>query len=207
MSLAIDLAFQLVQMTLVIALAPLLTGLVRKVKARLTRKRGASIFQPYFDLYRLARKEAIVAESASPLFRVFPYIIFAATWVAAALVPTFATGLCSRGRPTSSPSSRCSAPGASSSRSPAWTSGLLRRPRLEPRGDVRNARRARDAGDRVLAGADRGLDPALDGRRLHGVLGGRPARDAGHGARRARHGRAGGERPHSRSTIPRPTSS
>ena len=93
MSLAIDLAFQLVQMTLVIALAPLLTGLVRKVKARLTRKRGASIFQPYCDLYRLARKEAIVAESASPLFRVFPYIIFAATWVAAALVPTFATGL------------------------------------------------------------------------------------------------------------------
>ena len=93
MSLAIDLAFQLVQMTLVIALAPLLTGLVRKAKARLTRKRGASIFQPYFDLYRLARKEAIVAESASPLFRVFPYIIFATTWVAAALVPTFATGL------------------------------------------------------------------------------------------------------------------
>ncbi len=93
MTLAIDLAFQFVQMTLVIALAPLLTGLVRKVKSRLTRRRGASIFQPYFDLYRLARKEAVVAESASPLFRVFPYIIFAATWVAAALVPTFATGL------------------------------------------------------------------------------------------------------------------
>ena len=52
-------------MTLVIALAPLLTGLVRKVKARLTRRRGASIWQPYLDLARLARKEAIVAESAS----------------------------------------------------------------------------------------------------------------------------------------------
>jgi formate hydrogenlyase subunit 4 len=88
-----DLAFQLLQMTLVIALAPALTGLVRKVKARLTRRRGAPILQPYFDLARLARKEAIVAESATSYFRVAPYLIFSSTWVAAALVPTFATGL------------------------------------------------------------------------------------------------------------------
>ena len=39
------------------------------------------------------RKEAVLAENASWLFRVIPYIVFAATWVAAALVPTFATGL------------------------------------------------------------------------------------------------------------------
>jgi formate hydrogenlyase subunit 4 len=80
-------------MTLVIALAPLLTGVVRKVKSRLTRKRGASLWQPYFDLARLFRKEAIVAESASSFFRAAPYLIFASTWVAAALAPTFATGL------------------------------------------------------------------------------------------------------------------
>jgi formate hydrogenlyase subunit 4 len=80
-------------MTLVIALAPALTGLIRKVKARLTRRRGASVLQPYFDLARLARKEAIVADSATSYFRVAPYLIFASTWVAAALVPTFATGL------------------------------------------------------------------------------------------------------------------
>jgi len=91
--LLIDLAFQLVQMTLVIALAPTLTGLVRKVKARLTRRRGAAIWQPYRDLYRLARKEAIVAHSASWMFHLVPYVVFASTWVAAALVPTFATGL------------------------------------------------------------------------------------------------------------------
>ena len=42
---------------------------------------------------RLARKEAIVADSASWLFRFVPYLVFATTWVAAALVPTFATGL------------------------------------------------------------------------------------------------------------------
>jgi len=42
---------------------------------------------------RLLRKEVVLAQSASWLFRVAPYLVFAATWVAAALVPTFATGL------------------------------------------------------------------------------------------------------------------
>ena len=88
-----DLLVQGVQMALVLILAPLLTGFVRKVKARLLRRQGASVVQPYRDLLRLLRKEAVVAENASWLFRTAPYLIFAATWVAAALVPTFATGL------------------------------------------------------------------------------------------------------------------
>jgi formate hydrogenlyase subunit 4 len=66
---------------------------VRKVKARLLRRMGPPLLQPYRDLLRLIRKEAVVAENASWLFRAAPYLIFAATWVAAALVPTFASGL------------------------------------------------------------------------------------------------------------------
>lgn len=93
MALIDALLLQLMQMLLVVAAAPLVTGITRKTRARLLRRRGPSVFQPYRDLARLARKEALVAESASPLFRTFPYIVFAATWVAAALVPTFATGL------------------------------------------------------------------------------------------------------------------
>jgi formate hydrogenlyase subunit 4 len=77
----------------VLAFAPLLTGFVRKVKARLLRRRGPPVWQPYFDLARLLGKEIVLAENASWLFRVSPYLIFAATWVAAALVPTFAAGL------------------------------------------------------------------------------------------------------------------
>lgn len=88
-----DLFVQSAQMALVLLLAPLTTGFVRKVKARLLRRRGASVIQPYRDLLRLVRKEVVLAESVSWLFRVTPYIVFAATWVAAALVPTFATGL------------------------------------------------------------------------------------------------------------------
>jgi formate hydrogenlyase subunit 4 len=88
-----DLLVQGAQMALVLLLAPLLTGVVRKAKARLLRRQGASPLQPYRDLARLLRKEAVLADNASWLFRTAPYLIFAATWVAAALVPTFATGL------------------------------------------------------------------------------------------------------------------
>ena len=88
-----DIIVQGVQMLLVLLLAPLLTGFVRKIKARLVRRQGASMFQPYRDLLRLLRKEVVLADNASWLFRVTPYVTFAAIWVAAALVPTFATGL------------------------------------------------------------------------------------------------------------------
>ena len=93
MALIRDFALQGAQMLLVLLLAPLLTGFVRKVKARLLRRRGPPLLQPYRDLIRLMRKEVVLAENASWLFRVIPYLIFAATWVAAALVPTFGSGL------------------------------------------------------------------------------------------------------------------
>jgi len=93
MALIRDLLVQAAQMVLVLALAPLLTGFVRKAKARMLRRRGPPLTQPYRELLRLTRKEAVLADNASWLFRVIPYMIFAATWVAAALVPTFATGL------------------------------------------------------------------------------------------------------------------
>ncbi len=93
MELISSLLVQSMQMLLVLAAAPLLTGFVRKVKARLLRRRGPPLIQPYRDLLRLLKKEVVVADNASWIFRVAPYVIFATTWVAAALVPTFATGL------------------------------------------------------------------------------------------------------------------
>ncbi|MEX0852526.1 MAG: NADH-quinone oxidoreductase subunit H [Bauldia sp.] len=93
MAVIFDLAVQALQMLVVLAVAPLLTGFVRKVKARLLRRRGPPLIQPYRDLLRLMRKEVVLADNASWLFRSVPYLVFAATWVAAALVPTFATGL------------------------------------------------------------------------------------------------------------------
>ena len=88
-----DIAVQGAQMLLVLLLAPLLTGFVRRIKAHLLRRQGASMMQPYRDLLRLSRKEVVLADNASWLFRVTTYLTFATIWVAAALVPTFASGL------------------------------------------------------------------------------------------------------------------
>src|SRR6266536_1221813 len=93
MALIFDFGIRGAQMLLVLLLAPLLTGFTRKVKARLLLRQGPSLIQPYRDLVRLMRKEVVLAESASWLFRIIPYLVFAATWVAASLVPTFRTGL------------------------------------------------------------------------------------------------------------------
>jgi len=81
------------QLLLYALLAPLVTGWVRKVKARLQNRRGAPIWQPYRELYKLFGKEARMAHTASPLFRAAPYIVFVATWLAASAVPLVATDL------------------------------------------------------------------------------------------------------------------
>jgi len=78
---------------LVVAMAPLITGITRLTKARLQGRPGASVFQPYRDLLRLLRKEALVPESASPLFRYAPYLVFVSVWLAATIMPTFTTDM------------------------------------------------------------------------------------------------------------------
>jgi formate hydrogenlyase subunit 4 len=88
-----DYVLQAGQLLLTLLLAPLLTGFIRKLKARLMQRQGPPLLQPYRDLIKLSKKEVVLADNASWLFRVAPYLIFAATWTAAALVPTFATGL------------------------------------------------------------------------------------------------------------------
>ncbi len=93
MTTLLTILYQIVQMLLVLALAPLLTGWVRLVKARLVGRRGSSPLQPYRDLMRLLRKEVVLARNASWLFRAVPYLMFTAIWLAAGLVPVFTTQL------------------------------------------------------------------------------------------------------------------
>lgn len=83
----------LLQALLFAALAPLLVGWVRKVKAWLQNRRGAPLLQPYRDLYKLLGKEVRVAHTASVLFRAAPYVVFIATWLAASAVPLVAVAL------------------------------------------------------------------------------------------------------------------
>jgi formate hydrogenlyase subunit 4 len=77
------------QWILVFGLAPLIGGIVKKLKALFQSRRGPSIFQPYFDLIKRFRKDAVVSEHASWLFQATPYIVFGAVATAALLTPTY----------------------------------------------------------------------------------------------------------------------
>ena len=73
--------------------APLLSGWVKQVKSRLQGHRGASAMQPLRDLRKLFRKQPVVPVTASPLFRVAPYLVFSSTLLACAVLPLLAVRL------------------------------------------------------------------------------------------------------------------
>lgn len=83
----------LLQALLFVLAAPLLIGWVRKVEAILQNRQGASMFQPYRDLYKLLGKEAMVADTSSYIFRMAPYVVFTSTWLAASVIPLITTQL------------------------------------------------------------------------------------------------------------------
>ncbi len=62
----------------ILGISPLLVGLINKQKALLTGRIGAPLWQPYFDLLRLTRKETIYAVTASFVSRLAPVVAFAA---------------------------------------------------------------------------------------------------------------------------------
>lgn len=95
MTALIGAAALLVHVALMLALAPVLVGAIRWTKARLMGRVGPPVMQPWRDLLRLARKQPVLAENASWLFRAAPSAALAATLAAAALVPGFALGMAS----------------------------------------------------------------------------------------------------------------
>jgi len=84
---AMTVLFNLLQVLFLAGMAPLSVGVIRKFKARLQNRRGASILQPYRDLAKLFGKEVVLAENASWIYRSAPYVIFTATALAASVLP------------------------------------------------------------------------------------------------------------------------
>ncbi len=78
-----------VQALVIVFGAPLLRGVVSKMKARLQGRQGASVWRPYADLGKLFRKEDLVPPLASPIFWVAPRLVFSATAAAVLLIPVF----------------------------------------------------------------------------------------------------------------------
>jgi len=90
---AIGFISQLLQVALALLLAPLLLGWVNQCRAWLQNKSAPSLLLPYRTIRKLFHKDAVVAENASPIFRITPYIVFSAMALAAAIVPSLATDL------------------------------------------------------------------------------------------------------------------
>ena len=93
MSQATAILFQVLQSLLVVLVAPLVVGWMNICRAWLQNRSAPSPWLPYYTLARLFHKDAVIANTASPLFRFMPYILFGCMWLAAGIVPVLATNL------------------------------------------------------------------------------------------------------------------
>jgi len=84
---------QLLEIVVALLLAPLMTGWVNQCRAWLQNKSAPSLMLQYRTLRKLFHKESVVAEHASQLFRVAPYIVFGCMIMASGIVPTLSTDL------------------------------------------------------------------------------------------------------------------
>ncbi len=82
-----SIGFTLFQVLFVVALAPLVSGVLSRLKEIVQSRRGPSIFQPYRDLRKLFNKDEVVSEHASWIFRFTPYVVFVAPIFVTTLIP------------------------------------------------------------------------------------------------------------------------
>jgi formate hydrogenlyase subunit 4 len=80
-------AVTLLQVAGMLAAAPLLKTVIRKMKARLQNRQGPPLLQGYYDLAKLLRKEPIRSETATWVYAAGPRLYFAAAVAATTLVP------------------------------------------------------------------------------------------------------------------------
>lgn len=77
----------LVQLILLLAVSPLVSGFIKKLKARLQTRQGPGLLQPYSDLYKLLRKGMVIPSTASWLFHATPYVVFLTAVTAGLMIP------------------------------------------------------------------------------------------------------------------------
>ncbi len=82
-----DWAVQVLQVVTVLALAPLISGLIARAEARVQQRQGPRVLQPYFDILKLLRKETVLPAPAGPVFRAAPYLSFAGYATVPLLIP------------------------------------------------------------------------------------------------------------------------
>ncbi len=86
-----ELATQVLEILAALAAAPLFLGWVNQCRAWLQNRSAPSLWLPYRSIRKLFYKDAVLAQNASALFRIAPYIVFGAMTVAAAIIPSMGT--------------------------------------------------------------------------------------------------------------------
>jgi formate hydrogenlyase subunit 4 len=81
----------ILQLILIPLVSPLCIGIIKKIKARFQNREGASVLQPYRDLWKLLHKDEIISRDASWIFKHAPFIVFTITIVVGINIPLFAS--------------------------------------------------------------------------------------------------------------------
>jgi formate hydrogenlyase subunit 4 len=79
--------FNIIQVLVVMAFAPLIKGVLNRIKENIQSKRGPSIIQPYRDIWKLFQKDEVISEQSSWIFRAAPYVAFVTPIFVALLIP------------------------------------------------------------------------------------------------------------------------
>ncbi len=82
-----------IQVALVPVMSPLIIGIINNLKAKLQKRQGPSVFQPYRNIAKLLRKDEVISRDASFMTRIAPAIVFGVTLVVGASIPLFASFL------------------------------------------------------------------------------------------------------------------
>jgi len=77
----------MLQFLLVLVISPLLSGIIRTLKARLQMRRGPDIFQTYRNLFKLLRKGMVIPNTASWIFTAAPLVVFSTALLVGLLIP------------------------------------------------------------------------------------------------------------------------
>ena len=79
------------QLVLLLLVAPLLSGIIKTLKARLQTRRGPGVLQSYRDILKLLRKGMVIPETASWIFSAAPYMVFATATIVGLMIPMTTT--------------------------------------------------------------------------------------------------------------------
>jgi formate hydrogenlyase subunit 4/hydrogenase-4 membrane subunit HyfE len=86
-----DWTIQVLQVVVILTVAPLVSGIIARVEAIIQQRRGPRLLQPYYDIFKLLQKETVLPEPAGPVFRAAPYVSFAAYATVPLLIPALTT--------------------------------------------------------------------------------------------------------------------